>query len=159
MKYADKGRSAAIQSGKRLKHTEIKIREIAERLRDLQFNVDVDDQPLVQATVDKLEDFRTEILKSMFGSKNNDSEDCCRSHWGLSSLWRLSAQANRRDPLTDAEVDKLRDAAQLPEERIKLYIHVRACSPGEGTASSFRAKAARPRTTDPGCLAGFSGRI
>jgi hypothetical protein len=72
VKYADKGRSAAIQSGKRLKHTEIKIREIAERLRDLQFNVDVDDQPLVQATVDKLEDFRTEILKAMFGSKNND---------------------------------------------------------------------------------------
>jgi hypothetical protein len=72
VKYADKGRAAAIQSGKRLKHTEIKIREIAERLRDLQFNVDVDNQPLVQATVDKLEDFRTEILKSMFGSKNND---------------------------------------------------------------------------------------
>ena len=72
VKYADKARAAAIQSGKRLKHTEIKIREIAERLRDLQFNVDVDDQPLVQTTVDKLEDFRTEILKSMFGSKNND---------------------------------------------------------------------------------------
>ena len=31
-------------------------------------------------------------------------------------------QANHRDPLTDAEVDKLRDAAQLPEERLKLYI-------------------------------------
>ncbi len=72
LKYADKARAAAIQSGKRLKHTEIKIREIAERLRDLQFNVDVDDQPLVQATVDKLEDFRTQILKSIFGSKNND---------------------------------------------------------------------------------------
>jgi hypothetical protein len=34
--------------------------------------VDVDDQPLVQASEDKLEDFRTEILKSMFGSKSND---------------------------------------------------------------------------------------
>jgi hypothetical protein len=31
-------------------------------------------------------------------------------------------QATHRDPLTDAEVDKLRDAAQLPEERLKLYI-------------------------------------
>lgn len=72
VKYADKGHSAAIQSGKRLKHTEIKLRQIALRLRDLRFNVDADDQPLVQATVDKLEDLRTEILKSMFGSKNND---------------------------------------------------------------------------------------
>ena len=72
VKYADKGHAAAIQSGKRLKHTEIKLRQIAGRLRDLKFNVDVDDQPLVQAAVDKLEDFRTKILKSMFGSKSND---------------------------------------------------------------------------------------
>jgi len=31
-------------------------------------------------------------------------------------------QAHRRDPLTDAEIDKLRDTAQVPEERLKLYI-------------------------------------
>jgi len=72
VKYADKGHSAAIQSGKRLKHTEIKLRQAALHLRDLKFNVEVDDQPLVQAAVDKLEDYRTEILKAMFGSKSND---------------------------------------------------------------------------------------
>jgi len=72
VKYADKGHSAAIQSGKRLKHTEIKLRQISLHLRDLKFNVDVDDQPLVQAAVDKLEDFRTEILKKMFGPNGND---------------------------------------------------------------------------------------
>jgi hypothetical protein len=72
VKYADKGHSAAIQSGKRLKHTEIKLRQVALRLRDLKLNVDVDDQPFVQAAVDKLEDYRTEILQSMFGSKSND---------------------------------------------------------------------------------------
>lgn len=72
VKYADKGRSAAIQSGKRMKHTEIKLRQVALRLRDLKFNVDVDDQPLVQAAEDKLQDYRTEILKNMFGSKSND---------------------------------------------------------------------------------------
>jgi hypothetical protein len=72
VKYADKGRSAAIQSGKRLKHTEIKLRQAALHLRDLKLNVDVDDQPLVQAAVDKLEDYRTEILKNMFGLKSND---------------------------------------------------------------------------------------
>ena len=72
VKYSDKGHSAAMQSGKRLKHTEIKLRQITGHLRDLKYNVEVDDQPVVQAAVDKLEDFRTQILKSMFGSKSND---------------------------------------------------------------------------------------
>lgn len=72
VKYSDKAHSAAIRSGKRLKHTEIKMRQIAGHLRDLKYNVGADDQPVVQAVVDKLEDFRTQILKSMFGSKTND---------------------------------------------------------------------------------------
>jgi len=70
--YADKAHAAAIHTGKRIKHTEIKIRQIATRLRDLKLDVAVDDQPLIQAALDKLEDFRTELLRSMFGSKSND---------------------------------------------------------------------------------------
>jgi hypothetical protein len=64
--YADKAHASAIHSGKRLPHTEIRIRRISTRLRDLRLNVDVDDQPLVQTAIDKLEDFRTDILKSLF---------------------------------------------------------------------------------------------
>ncbi len=41
---------------------------------------------------------------------------------GLIVALAAFGQSNRRDPLSDAEVDKLRDAAQLPEERLKLYI-------------------------------------
>ncbi|HKW17937.1 MAG TPA: hypothetical protein VJO35_10545 [Terriglobales bacterium] len=67
--YSDKARSAAIHAGKKQKHTEIRIRRISERLRDLKLNVDPDDQPIIQAAIDKLESFRTELLKSMFGSK------------------------------------------------------------------------------------------
>jgi hypothetical protein len=33
-----------------------------------------------------------------------------------------AGQTHRPDPLTDAETDKLRDTAQEPEERLKLYI-------------------------------------
>jgi hypothetical protein len=33
-----------------------------------------------------------------------------------------AAQQNQRDPLTDLEIDKLRDAALLPEVRLKLYV-------------------------------------
>lgn len=34
----------------------------------------------------------------------------------------LAAQQHQRDPLNDLEIDKLRDAAQLPEVRLKLYV-------------------------------------
>jgi len=33
-----------------------------------------------------------------------------------------AAQQHHRDPLSDLEIDKLRDAAQLPEVRLKLYV-------------------------------------
>ena len=32
------------------------------------------------------------------------------------------AQQHRRDPLNDQEIDKVRDTAQVPEERLKLYV-------------------------------------
>jgi ABC-type transporter Mla subunit MlaD len=32
------------------------------------------------------------------------------------------AQQHQRDPLSDLEIDKLRDAAQLPDVRLKLYV-------------------------------------
>jgi hypothetical protein len=72
VKYSDSAHSAAMHSNKRLKHTEIKIRAISNKLRDLKLNVDIDDQPGVQAAIDRLEGFRTELLHSMFGSKSND---------------------------------------------------------------------------------------
>lgn len=72
VQYSDSAHSAALHSGKRLKRTEIKIRAIATRLRDIKLNVDADDQPPVQAAIDRLEGFRSELLHSMFGSKSND---------------------------------------------------------------------------------------
>jgi hypothetical protein len=72
VKYSDSAHSAALHTDKHLKRTEIKIREISTRLRDLKLSVDVDEQAGVQAAVDRLEGLRTELLHSMFGSKNND---------------------------------------------------------------------------------------
>jgi hypothetical protein len=68
--YADKAHALVLKSGKKLPHTEIKIRRMAARLRDLKQNVDADEQAAVQVAIDKLESFRTELLKGMFGSKN-----------------------------------------------------------------------------------------
>lgn len=72
VKYSDAAHTAAIQSGKRLTHTEIKIRQIAQHLRDIKLNLDIDEQPPVQAAIDRLEGFRTELLHSMFGTKRHD---------------------------------------------------------------------------------------
>jgi hypothetical protein len=72
VRYSDSAHSAALHSDKHLKRTEIKIREISNRLRDLKLSVDSDEQAVVQAAIDRLEGFRTELLHSMFGSKSND---------------------------------------------------------------------------------------
>ena len=62
----------AIQSKKKVKRTEIKIRQISLRLRNMKFDVDADDQPSVQAAVDKLEHYRAELFKSMFSMGDKD---------------------------------------------------------------------------------------
>lgn len=74
VKYSDSAHAASIHTGKHLKNTEIKIREIVIRLRDLKLNVDMDQQPPVQAAIDRLEGFRTELLNGMFGTKNQDKK-------------------------------------------------------------------------------------
>lgn len=71
VEFADKAHAAAIETGKKLPHTEIRIRRMSARLRDLKSNVDVDEQPIVQKAVDQLEDFRTDILKSLFAGKKS----------------------------------------------------------------------------------------
>jgi hypothetical protein len=42
--------------------------------------------------------------------------------WLLLMVPALKAQQHHRDPLNDLEVDQLRDAAQDPETRLKLYV-------------------------------------
>ncbi len=66
-RYAGKARDAAIQSGKRLKDTEIIVRKMAEKLRDIKRTLNFDDQAPVQNAVDQLETMRTDLLSHMFG--------------------------------------------------------------------------------------------
>jgi hypothetical protein len=72
VKYSGNSHLAAMHSDKHLKRTEIKLREISAKLRDLKPNADVDDQAPVQAAIDQIESFRTDLLHAMFGSKSND---------------------------------------------------------------------------------------
>jgi hypothetical protein len=72
--YADQAHAMVLKSGKKLPHTEIKIRRMAARLRDLKQNVDADEQAGVQDAIDKLEAFRTDLLRAMFGSKGPEKK-------------------------------------------------------------------------------------
>lgn len=69
VEYCGKATDAAVQSGSRLKDTEIDIRKMADKLRDIKRNLNYDDQAPVQAAIDKLEDMRSNLLKRMFEAK------------------------------------------------------------------------------------------
>jgi polyhydroxyalkanoate synthesis regulator phasin len=65
--YSEKAHDAAIESGKKVKNTEIAFRKMATKLRDIKRSLNFDDQAPVQAAVDRLESLRTELLSHMFG--------------------------------------------------------------------------------------------
>ncbi len=65
--YSDKAADAASRSGKKLKNTEIAVRKMAEKLRDIKRSLAFDDQPPVQSAIEHLEGLRTDLLNRMFG--------------------------------------------------------------------------------------------
>ena len=67
--FSEKAHDAAIQSGKRVKNTEIEFRKMAAKLRDIKRTVNFDDQDPIQAAADRLEALRTELLTHMFKGK------------------------------------------------------------------------------------------
>jgi len=67
--YGEKARDAAASTGKKLKDTEIALRKIAEKFRDVKHNLPFDDQAPVQQAIDRLEKMRTDLLSAMFGKK------------------------------------------------------------------------------------------
>lgn len=67
--YNDKATSSAIATHKKLKQTEIAVRKMAARLRDLRRGLAFEDQAPVKEAADKLEDMRTLLLNGMFGTK------------------------------------------------------------------------------------------
>jgi len=67
VQYSDKASSAAIQTGKKLKNTEIAVRRMAAKLRDIKRSLAFEDQSPVQVAIDRLETLRTQLLAKMFG--------------------------------------------------------------------------------------------
>lgn len=67
--YSGKASDAATRTGKKLKDTEIGLRKMAEKFRDVKHNLPFDDQAPVQQAIDRLEKMRTDLLSAMFGKK------------------------------------------------------------------------------------------
>ena len=65
--YSEKGHDAAMESGKKVKNTEIAFRKMAAKLRDIKRSLNFDDQAPVEAAADRLESLRTDLLSHMFG--------------------------------------------------------------------------------------------
>jgi hypothetical protein len=65
--YSDKAADASAKTGKKLKNTEITLRKMAEKLRDIKRSLAFEDQPPVQHAIEQLEKLRTDLLNRMFG--------------------------------------------------------------------------------------------
>ncbi len=63
---------AARKSHKRLKQTEISVRQIVRRLTDLSNTLEFDDREAIKPSVEKLEEIRRQLLEEMFGKKKKE---------------------------------------------------------------------------------------
>lgn len=72
LKYASKARDAAVQSHDNLKQTEIHLRETQRRLEALKRSLSIDDRPSVDAVEKQIEQFRQDLLDTMFPPKKKD---------------------------------------------------------------------------------------
>ena len=69
--FSKKATDASIATGKRLKNTEITLRKMVEKFRDVKRTVTFEDQAPIQQTMEELEKMRTDLLSAMFGKKKS----------------------------------------------------------------------------------------
>ncbi len=67
VEYARKGAVAASSSGKQLKQTEIKLRKLAERMRDIGESLAFEDRPPVRQAIDEIQQIRSDLMVRMWG--------------------------------------------------------------------------------------------
>lgn len=65
--YSIKAHDAALESGKKIKGTEIAFRKMAAKLKDVKRTLSFEDQEPVEAAAEQLEKLRTDLLAKMFG--------------------------------------------------------------------------------------------
>jgi hypothetical protein len=74
VEYSRKAADAASTSGKHLKQTEIDLRKLSKRLRDIAATLAIEDRPPLLKAVDDIEQIRADLLARMFGPKAEPKE-------------------------------------------------------------------------------------
>jgi hypothetical protein len=67
VEYGRNAADAASSSGKHLKQTEIDLRKLAKRMKDIAATLAVEDRPPLEKAVEDLEQIRSDLLARMFG--------------------------------------------------------------------------------------------
>ncbi len=67
--YGERAGAASVQTGKRLKHTEIDLRKIGERLESIRRSLSFEDRPPLEEAAARLEKTRNQLLDRMFKGK------------------------------------------------------------------------------------------
>lgn len=66
--YSERAGKASTESGKHLKGTEIEVRKMTQRLKDMKPTVSFEDRPPIQDAIDHLEHVSDLLFKRMFGT-------------------------------------------------------------------------------------------
>jgi hypothetical protein len=77
--YANKARDIARETRKKVKNTEIAIRKAARKLEDVSRTISIDERPVVEDAIAKLERIRRELLGVMFGLEEEKEKQRKRS--------------------------------------------------------------------------------
>lgn len=75
MQYGEMAANASLGSGKRVKQTEIGLRELLSRLTDLKRAVEFDEQAAVQQAMDSVETHRNQLIERLFGKPQASAEN------------------------------------------------------------------------------------
>ena len=66
LEYSTRAAKESTETGKKMKHTEIALRKIADKLEDIRKSLAVDDRPPVAEAIRKIEAARNDLLFRMF---------------------------------------------------------------------------------------------
>jgi len=72
---ATKARDGGVRSRRKLKETEIHLRQTQRHLENVRRTLSAEDRPEVEAVEKKLSDFRQELLNAMFSPKEKDNKE------------------------------------------------------------------------------------
>jgi hypothetical protein len=73
-RYAIKAAYESMESHKRQKKTEIGLRKLTARMKDIMQTLDFDDRPPIRQVMNSIEKARTDLLSSMFGNPKKSFE-------------------------------------------------------------------------------------